>query len=43
MSEGVQILLALYSRLRPPPGESEAEELLKFFCGEEEDESSETD
>ena len=42
MSEGVEILLALKPR-REPVSEEEAEELVKFFCGEEEDEPSETD
>jgi len=31
--EGVEILLALYSRLEPPPSESEAERLAEYFCG----------
>jgi len=40
--EGVRILLALYSRLKPPPSEAERIELLEFFSkkddeGEEED------
>jgi len=40
-NEGVAILLALYSRLKPPPTEAEREELLKFFKRkEEEDETS---
>ena len=34
-NEGVQILLALESRQKPPVSEEEAEDLLKFFCGEE--------
>jgi len=29
--EGVRILLALESRRRPPPSESEAERLVEFF------------
>lgn len=35
--EGVQILLALESPRKPPVSEEEAEELVKFFCGEEEE------
>ena len=41
--EGVEILLALESHQKPPLSEEEAEDLVKFFCGEEEDEPSETD
>lgn len=35
--EGVRILLALYSRLKPPPSEAERIELLEFFRKEGED------
>jgi len=35
-NEGVAILLALYSRLKPPPSEAERKELLEFFRRKEE-------
>ena len=40
-NEGVRILLALYSRLKPPPSEAERIELLEFFRPKEEEDGQE--
>jgi|GEM_PF-2921970 len=42
-NEGVRILLALYSRLKPPPSEAERNELLEFFRKKEREDDAEAD